>query len=51
MGEARTDALRLDFDHSLRLEFHGTKVTSDAGLPASLDEGHFGEFSKFEHMF
>ena len=34
MGEARKDALRLDFDHKLKLEFHGTKVTSDAGLPA-----------------
>jgi hypothetical protein len=32
MGEARKDALRLDFDRRLKLEFHGTKVTSDAGL-------------------
>jgi len=40
MGEARKDALRLDFDRKLRLEFHGTKVTSDAGLLAyrELDE-------------
>ena len=30
MGEARKDALRLDFDRKLKLEFHGTKVTSDA---------------------
>ncbi len=32
MGEARKDALRLNFDRKLKLEFHGTKVTSDAGL-------------------
>ncbi len=32
MGEARKGALRLDFDRRLKLEFHGTKVTSDAGL-------------------
>ena len=35
MGEARKDALKLDFDRRLKLEFHGTKVTSDAGLLAS----------------
>jgi len=28
MGERRKDALRLDFDRKLKLEFHGTKVTS-----------------------
>ena len=32
MGEAGKDALRLDFDCRLKLEFHRTKVTSDAGL-------------------
>jgi hypothetical protein len=34
MGEARKDAYRLDFDRKLKGEFHGTKVTSDAGLLA-----------------
>ena len=27
-------ALRVDFERSLRLEFHGSRVTSDAGLMA-----------------
>jgi hypothetical protein len=31
MGEARKDAVRLVFNQKLKLEFHGTKVTSNAG--------------------
>ena len=32
MGEARRDALRVGFDRALKLEFHGARVSSDAGL-------------------
>ena len=30
MGEAKKEALRVNFDNTLKLEFHGVKVTSDA---------------------
>ncbi len=32
MGEAKMKPLRLEFNRKLKLEFHGAKVTSDAGL-------------------
>ena len=32
MGESRKEALRLGFDGSIRLEFHGATISSDGGL-------------------
>jgi hypothetical protein len=39
-GEGKVEALRVDFDGQIRLEFHGANVPSDAGLLAyrELDE-------------
>ena len=40
MGEARKDVLQVDFDRSVKLEFHGSTISSDGGLLAyrELDE-------------
>ncbi len=37
MGEACKDALRVGFDRAIRLEFHGAKISTDAGLMVHRD--------------
>jgi hypothetical protein len=39
MGEAKKRPLRFQFDRRLKLEFHGARVSSDAGLLAYRELG------------
>ncbi len=41
MGEGKKYALRVNFDQKLKLEFHGTKVTSNGGIDIKRTESCF----------
>jgi hypothetical protein len=43
MGDARKEALRVDFDSPIKLEFHGASITSDAGLIAYRESRRGGD--------
>ncbi|MFC1929073.1 hypothetical protein ACFLUK_01810 [Chloroflexota bacterium] len=45
MGEKAKEALRVQFDKYLRLEFHGARITSDAGLLVN------STFSRINHNY
>ena len=52
MGERKKEALRVEFDSSVRVEFHGANLPSDGGLIVyrDLDEV-FGLTAMAEELF
>ena len=45
MGEACKDALRVDFDRSIKLQFHGSTISSDGGLLVYRELDHVFAFT------
>ena len=52
MDRARSESLKVGFDGSIKLEFHGAKVTSDRGFLAYRDlDGALGLFDSVSTVF
>ena len=51
-GESKDEALKLDFDRRVMLQFRGSVVTSDAGLLAyrELDDAHAQPAPKVQNV-
>lgn len=48
MGERGQRALRVNFDGELKLEFHGTTISSDAGLTDLITVRFRGLFGQYD---
>ncbi len=51
MGESKQGYLRVDFDRRLRLEFHGSKVTTDAGFLPTENSMTLSSLPRWPGMF